>query len=1026
MKILHLTDVHFDSKKNPLLEGLRDKLLDLLTKNKIDYFIFSGDLASNPQKIEDFNKAKQFLIDPILERCSLKENAFFICEGNHDVQRDQELPLFKDTFSKFKKLQELEEFVSVQKGKQLEATLQNHQLYFDFVKSIYTPFGDVIDPLFTIHKRQHGDQLINFVTINSSWRSNSSITDPGNLFYPISTLRDVISKTDKNALKIFIMHHPLREFKEFVSREMEDLIYDNFHVMFTGHLHKKNHSLHFANDIGIFCSSSQAIFSKNVDGIELGFSIIDFDAKYLEFSLVNYFYHENDNCFYEKEPINSRIPLSSEKEEQNKLRKTFKKRFEEGALKADELLLLSSEDDSTFLELFVDPIIYDKPKSQIKSNPELYKLINLMASDDNYLIFGKDKYGKTSVLFKLYLELLDTFTENRIIPYFIDLKLYKYSSEKFDLIKNLVVFCETNITKIGNFCNTYKIKLIIDNYNSDNVHINEEILKLISNCKNISIIATVEETLISAYQNHTLNNHKFKNLFIHEIGRTQVRNLTNKWPAIKEEQKEETIEKVSRIFNQLNIPYNYWTVSLFLWVYNKTKESNFHNNFELIQLYIDGLLERSKHVTNKGIKISYEDLKEYLGFLAFKLVKEHYEDSHSVDYLKLVGITSEYRDKNSRIVIETSELIDLVIQRGIIKKSEDEKFTFRLNGVFEYFIAYYMKDDKEFAFGLIKDESFYLSFYNEFELYAGFNRKDKDFLEAIFKKTQEVFSGIINRYAENGDIDSNLTNRIVDIDQLTKGLTAASEKSNFVLDHKEQDNIFDDLAPVNQGTSGVKQKKYIEKIEEISDHLEKALFILCRVFRNCNINDPELDKKILNYILDSTCNLGFLLIDETKEEALSDKKISAHEKTLIRLVMDLMPMVIQTFLFEALAQNNLERLLEEKLEELKKNPKGNQFKLFIVYYLLIDLDFKNKRHLINEMMDVIKLGVLKHSNLVKLYLYLAFKAHGKKELEAEIQGYIRTQEKLISPKKSDDHTTLVNQKIEMTKKIGRVSRKRRS
>ncbi len=1022
MKILHLTDIHFDGKPSNQLREMTIKLIDLLENEKIDYFVFSGDLVSDPKNVTLFQDAKKFLIDPILSKLNISEENFFICEGNHDVQRNQELPIIQETFKNFKKVSEIEDFITVQKGEQLTASLKNHVLYIEFLKSIKFSTNDILNPLYTIHKRFNNGQAVNIVTINSAWRALSSKTDPGNLFFPISILNSILENIDNKSIKILIMHHPLREFKEFVSREMEDIIFDNFHIMLTGHLHKKNNSLHFANDVGIFCSSSQATFSKNDEGIELGFSILDFDNHYLDFRLINYFYVPKDRKFYSKPVIQSKLPLDAEKEEQNKLRKTFRKRFEEGKLKADELLL-SNEEKSSFLELFVEPVICDKPRTQANGSFQHLQLVQLESDDKNYLIFGKDKCGKTSILYKIYLDLLDTFTDMKVIPLYIDLKLYKNTGENFDIFRTLTVFCETSVSKMEMFCKKYKIKILIDNYTSDNVYLNNQFIKLIEVCSSISLVATIEETLLSGYQNHKLNSHKFQHLFIHEIGRPQVRSLTNKWPAMKDDLKEETIETISKMFSQLSIPYNYWTVSLFLWVFNKTKESNFHNNFELIQLYIDGLLERKRHIIDKGIKISFEDLKEYLAFLAYKLVTEHYETSHSVLFSELAIITDEYRSINRRIVIESSDLIELIIDRGIIKKLDEDRFTFRLNGVFEYFIAFYMKDDKAFTFKLIKDDSFYLSFANEFELYSGFNRKDKEFMEAIFLKTSRIFESINEKYLAEGDSDNNLVKRVIDIENVTKELSNIKEKSNLILNYEEQDDLISDILPIDKSTGGVTKKKFFPKIEETSDHLEKALFILCRVFRNSNIDSPDLDKKVLDYIIDSTCNLGFTLIDETKNEITKDDKITSREKHLIKLVMDLMPMIIQTFLFEALAQNNLERLLKEKLFDLKKSPKINQFKLFIVYYLLIDLDFKNNRHMITELMSDIKLGVLKHSNLVKLYLYLAFKTYNKKELSEEIQGYIRTQEKLIdSSKGKTDH---VNQKIERTKKFGQVRRERK-
>lgn len=250
MKILHLSDFHFERKKDLALESIREKAIELLSKEDINFLIFSGDLVVSPNKIEDFIEAKQYLLDPLLESLKLTDESLFICPGNHDTQRNQELKIIAESFSKFRKVEEIDEFISVQNGQQLDASLANHRLFNNFrTDHIIANSDDIIEPLYTFHEREYNGRKIDFITINSAWRSISSEADPGNLYYPISTLKLIISQLSKDAFKILIMHHPLREFKEFVAREMEDLIFDNFHVLFTGHSHKEGQSLHFAKDV---------------------------------------------------------------------------------------------------------------------------------------------------------------------------------------------------------------------------------------------------------------------------------------------------------------------------------------------------------------------------------------------------------------------------------------------------------------------------------------------------------------------------------------------------------------------------------------------------------------------------------------------------------------------------------------------------------------------------------------------------------------------------------------------------------
>jgi len=69
---------------------------------------------------------------------------------------------------------------------------------------------------------------------------------------------------------------------------------------------------------------------------------------------------------------------------------------------------------------------------------------------------------------------------------------------------------------------------------------------------------------------------------------------------------------------------------------------------------------------------------------------------------------------------------------------ENERVTFRLNGIFEFFIAQSMSENNDFRDDLL-DDSVYLSFKNEFEIYGGIKNNDSDFLKKIYLKTKDYF-----------------------------------------------------------------------------------------------------------------------------------------------------------------------------------------------------------------------------------------------------------------------------------------------
>ncbi|MFL0063658.1 hypothetical protein, partial [Tenacibaculum maritimum] len=60
-------------------------------------------------------------------------------------------------------------------------------------------------------------------------------------------------------------------------------------------------------------------------------------------------------------------------------------------------------------------------------------------------------------------------------------------------------------------------------------------------------------------------------------------------------------------------------------------------------------------------------------------------------------------------------------------------------------------------------------------------------------------------------------------------------------------------------------------------------------------------------------------------------------------------------------------------------------------FSLIDLNLKNNNKYIKEVIDILKIGVLKQTSLIKLYIYLATKVNGNENLRKTIESHIKNQ-----------------------------------
>lgn len=986
LKILHLTDLHY-SKKNGINSNLLNKIIRAITKNiknnSIDLIIFSGDLVFTGEKIEDFHEVKDNFIYPLCDKLGINKSNVFFCCGNHDIHRNQELEIITDTISKFKTEEELSKFINVEQ--QLNLSVENIKNYNQFIKEYYTE--NHIDnfnyhDLYTISKVSINGNKFDIVSINSSWRSKDD-KDEGNLLFPSKLLDEIISKLDNESFKIATIHHPLSDLKYFNRVLVEKLLTNNFQLLLSGHTHSNKKNTIANNEDGLVLVSSEASLSKINKYESTGFSIIDVNSDLFEVFIESYRY-DNEYIPYLKDSVRLAVPTGEDKRLKIDFKKNILKLFD-SERESLRMAFVEQSGEKDFFELFHEPIIKNQPSNSIKqiSNQKVLTKevsIDTLFLKSNFILYGRDKYGKTLVLYYIYLKLLQEFNLYKTIPILID-KHTKFKDVEQIISDKLHV----NRNTASEYIKEYNLKLIVDDYFNLKAEQKGIIEEFIAKNPNCTFIFSCNESILSDIKEVQIDGAIHENLFLHDLKTRQIRNIAKTNLNCKDEIVESILDKVNLIFKQLNLPKNYWTISLFIHIFNVYGEKKFNNNFELIELYIDSLLGREKIVQDRSIKIEYESLKDFLGNLAIFLIQNHHKDSYRITFAELISFMKDYAENHRRFNIDPKNLFDKLMEIEIFKENPENIYTFRLKGVFEYFVSYNLKDDKKIRDEIINNDNVYLSFGNELELIAGFNKKDKEFLKQIFEKTKVFFDPINNFYEKVGNSDFILNDRSkkisLKLDNVKKGVNS--------LVQKDADNLKDFLNPINEFNSEISTKQVYEKIDVNSENLEKLLFILSRTFRNSGVEDHELINEILDYILTCSCNLCFFIADN--EENLTDFK----NNDFLKIFSSLIPLVVETYLFEALSQNNLEKIFLEKIEELKTT-KGSELKIFVLYYMLIDLDLKNNKIYITEAISSIKNNIIKHSSLYKLLSYLIFSKYNSEHTRQFIAESAISQAKMIN------------------------------
>ena len=967
MRILHISDFHYQAKNDSDYRTRVENLCNDLVDKGIDMIVFSGDLVFEGGQLNTFKEASKVLFDEILKATGLGKNRLVITQGNHDMERNAEINSITKDLDSFMTMKALTDFCN--NARSVELSFDNSKHYNDFIDDYYHGI-DIHCNKFCNWRIQNFNNLrIGVLSINSAWRCKKSETDRGNLLMYVPKINDAIYQLRNCDLVLVTMHHRLSDYKDFVETELANVIYERCHLLLTGHYHRATMGTSCYGDMGILLSSAPAIYNRNDPGSEYGYRIIDVAKEDNELKAFETTYHFVGGSFLSHKTKSIPMPMAIEKRELNDFRKNMVRLYSEAEVKADDLFvsdkLYEDVEGLTFRSLYVTPIISDTSEAESAASGKkgnLYDENKIVDANKNFVVFGQNKGGKTSLLWKIYLDLLKSYHTKKILPYFINYKEYS-NGKPLDLIRSIRNKLQMNTAKTEALLNEYKLLLLVDDIKYTDDRFITDLEQSLKGLSNYNIVACAEDSISANFEPEIFKSIDVAKLYIHEITRKEIHQLTKKWPKLKGD-KLTIEEQIISLFNQLHIPYNYWTTSLFLWILEKTDSSKIRNNFELVSIYIDEILGQKHIIESRGkeLKIEYKDLQSYLGALA-ECMYNHPEEVYSLSYQELIDFTEIHSQKNRKFPTDYEPIISTLLSNRVIV-NENGRYSFRLKGVFEFFLALKMSEDETFRDGIMNNNHLYLSFGNEIELYAGFKRKDSQFVQKVIEKTEHILKPLMEdpRYT---DIDSQFAEQIKQISAVVNAAKKLAVKMMDLTDIDKEDVSMALSAPAPIESSKV-EVKLIHNIDAPTPaDLEKAVFIACRVYRNSDIcDDPVYGGKMLDYLLTACCKLAFIFVESVKKDFKGDNELTEMAKT----IYNFLPIVVQSFFFDAISQFNLGRVFEEKLNELEKNPRGNLFRIFILLFTLLDLDMKVYKDRLGDVDKFMPKGVFRFSSFTKLLI----------------------------------------------------------
>jgi predicted phosphodiesterase len=1030
MNILHVTDFHY-STDSSLQKRVVKSIIKSINeqKLKIDLLFFTGDLVEDGSNAKNFSEARIALFDMFSEELSIPKENIIFCPGNHDIDRHNIHGAMKSFFDqKIVSEDSLNDFYKKKNEPVFLDSLKPSNNFYNFLDAYHVPDGNNIrGELYSLHFRKVNEKKLGIVCLNSAWISSIDKEkfgkeDKGNLLIPHELLEDVKRKMGKVDKRIILVHHPLYFLKDFNFYRTESFIHNEFDLLFSGHVHKIASLSRHSGSNGIFEHVAKASLSSK-ENLGCSFIIIDEieENKIIvrEISCIG----DSDSCHIGSDVIHT-IPCGLEKAEIIGFRKKLFEKIQIEKESANNLLLIKeNEDKEDFLTLYNHPILKKESEGGFETKKAVsISLEEMVQCKDNYLVLGKDKCGKTSLLKRIQLECLINFSRNGKTPFYFDAREFEGKLDSDFSIELLVRnYFSINRAKVQEILSTKNFLLLIDNY-SPNSAIAAYLNDFFNDHANISFIICTEYNLSRTVDFFQFGESLYEKLFFHDLRRKEIIAYTDKRLS-NYQKKEEVQTKIIQLCKQLELPLNYWTISLLLLIHNKSSDSYSKNLFSILEVCVDEIFGKKQLLLSKS-RISFDQLKTICAELAKELFKHHKESIYSAPYQKILSQIDKTISSNDRISANSRDVFDYLLSCSILKqKNKDDFYVFRLNGFFEYFLALQMTKDSEFKNEILHDDINYLGFKNQLEIYCGFKRDDLNFLRTVYEKSKDKITPIFKPYNESKD------NELLKKIQTPEAIEDVCRKVSVqkALNSQEIAEI-EDITNELQINAEVHPMKEMDPNKIDSELIERYLSILSRTFRNLDEISGNKDEitEIFNYIINCYCDFGYFIIEEfaeiTKHEIDKEGEIDIEnfpELALLRFISNFSPILTQSFLNDSVGHYSLERMIKDEIKKLEIESSKNQYKLFLLYFLLLDIDLSSNREYIQIALEKIKMPVLKYAIFIKLNYYLAFKSTSNKLLQKELSKHIQQAQLNIDNKAS---LSDIQRQIQVKKKMSLINK----
>jgi predicted MPP superfamily phosphohydrolase len=990
MRILHLSDFHLDkTAQTDTIRHIVTPLIATITEQHrqipFNLIVFTGDAINQCGKSyttseEAYNEFQSIFVTPILTALNLQPSQFFFVPGNHDIDRTADKPIIETGLvHTLLSTESVNDFIQNPQG-------VDRMIPFKSFESTYYENPDVlhglqhnIAPIFgSTFKLEVNNKKVGIACLNSAWRSHTRSTEDGDkglLWIGEKQLLDSVANIEDCEIKIALSHYPIDWLHPEDIDVANKILRRDFNLLFCGHTHSTTVYYTASPEGNLFSFCAPGILSANIRAKESafynGFTIIDYrlDQELLTASFFSKRYLSNifapNTQIADAGRWEAKILVGDEIRALNEVHGVITNIKTDCSPENNHHLISHSPDTQapkSINEIFVMPTLSMRNDYDIeKEEKDIESLHELLSNKGNFVIFGTKESGKTVLLDKILLELLDNHAQYQVLPVWID-----FNFIKSNVVSDIRSYWSKSIQETKKLLESNEVILLIDNFSfdSENKRTLNAIRQIMAEYPRLRFIATSPQLFEHQIPVNpdTTNIFSFQTLTINQFKTKQIKELIKKWfSRTQNVDAPVKLEGLTNAFLALNLPRTPFAISMYLWIIEKQEQYRPINNAVLIENYLEKLL--NKHGVQEGNRDRFDyNNKQWLLSAIAKEMLDKDAENYALGYEDFKSFIAKYLNLK-KLDQNSDKIIEELFNRGIFVH-HNGYVRFRFSCFFEFFLAIRMRNSSSFC-QFILDERNYLKFVNEIDYYTGLQRGETDVLRLLMDRLEKGFSELKEILAESEfTIDDFFATDHSLLDQLTDRELGdiVSEKPT----ETQLEEIEDRRLSAKDYDVGIAKKKVDDNFDEIT----KLLVLSLRVIRNSeeveeeNLKSESYNKAIEYSILYAIVTKWILIYLRQKSESMPHE-----EKNDLILYAKHLPLIVEGMLSENIGTTKLSVVMQEKIENDKRNLSVSDLEKFISVFLFADIRAGNYQKVISDFIKTNTKKYLKEMIFWKLVTY---------------------------------------------------------